>query len=215
MSSERIIPIFPLNVVLLPTMDLPLHIFEERYKVMIGQCLKGSGEFGIVYHDGTSIMDVGCVARITKVLKRYDDGRMDIVTTGSWRFRIEELIDSKPYFEARVVQIDDQTDSSDSELIELAREGTRELEKLRRLIGQRIDLGRISRMEIVDFSFIMAASDLFSAREKQRYLEMTDTGIRIRQSIDSLRNIVWRLHMKRELKRLFGTRTNPSETTNN
>jgi Lon protease-like protein len=82
MPVEIIIPLFPLGVVLLPEMILPLHIFEERYKTMIGQCLDQDEEFGIVYFNGKKMEEVGCTARILKVLKRYDDGRMDICHFG-------------------------------------------------------------------------------------------------------------------------------------
>ena len=74
------IPLFPLGLVLLPKMNLPLHIFEERYKLMISECLADSRPFGILYFDGDSIHSSGCTARITEVVERYDDGRMDILT---------------------------------------------------------------------------------------------------------------------------------------
>jgi len=213
MSIERVIPIFPLNVVLFPEMILPLHIYEERYRIMIGNCLKGSGEFGVVYYDGTEIRKVGCTASITRVLNHYDDGRMDILTTGSWRFHIEELIESRPYMEARVMVLNDREGGSVKELIDLAREGIRQLEELQRFVGSQIDLGSLSRMELDDFSFILASNDLLTAEDKQRFLEMTSTGDRIRESTASLRNIIWRLRMKAELRRTFSTRESAAGDT--
>ena len=91
MPSTNIIPLFPLGLVLLPQMPLPLHIFEERYKLMIGECLEKKKEFGIVYFNGTDIQAIGCTASIQKVLKRYDDGRLDILTQGENRFEIKEM----------------------------------------------------------------------------------------------------------------------------
>jgi Lon protease-like protein len=76
------IPLFPLGLVLLPGMALPLHIFEERYKQMISECLAARTSFGIIWFDGQSIHSVGCTARVIKVLHRYEDGRMDILTKG-------------------------------------------------------------------------------------------------------------------------------------
>jgi len=210
-SEDRVIPLFPLNLVLFPDMVLPLHIFEERYRIMIQDCLKGSGEFGIVYQEGTTIMNVGCTARIIKVLKRYGDGRMDILTAGRWRFHIEELIENKPYLEARVAPVTDRENESVKELIDLAREGTRQLEELQRYVRKGIDLRNLARMELTDFSFIIAANDLFSSEEKQRFLEMEDTGKRLRESTASLKKLLWRLRMKRELKRLFSPRNDVSD----
>jgi ATP-dependent Lon protease len=203
MNEDRVIPLFPLNLVLFPDMVLPLHIFEERYRTMIQDCLTGNGEFGIVYQDGATIMNVGCTARIIKVLKRYGDGRMDILTAGSWRFHIEELIEDKPYLEAQVATVTDREHESVRELIDLAREGTRQLEELQRYVRKGINLGNLARMELTDFSFIIAANDLFSSQEKQRFLEMEDTGERLRESTASLKKVLWKLRVKGELKRLF------------
>ncbi|MGD9236544.1 MAG: LON peptidase substrate-binding domain-containing protein, partial [Desulfobacterales bacterium] len=74
MPSETIIPIFPLGLVLLPQMSLPLHIFEDRYKQMINACMANDGVFGIVYFSGKQFETRGCTARIVDILKRYDDG---------------------------------------------------------------------------------------------------------------------------------------------
>ena len=68
--SQNTIPLFPLGLVLMPQMPLPLHIFEERYKLMIGECLAENKEFGIVYFNGTDIQSVGCTASIESILKR-------------------------------------------------------------------------------------------------------------------------------------------------
>ena len=66
------IPVFPLGLVLMPRMPLPLHIFEERYRRMIGDCLETDSPFGVLLHTGTTIQTVGCMARIESVINRYD-----------------------------------------------------------------------------------------------------------------------------------------------
>jgi len=96
------IPLFPLEVVLLPGMPLPLHIFEPRYKLMIGKCLSESLEFGVILASASSIATVGCTAAITKKLQEYADGRMDILTEGRAVFNMVELLNEKPYHEAVV-----------------------------------------------------------------------------------------------------------------
>src|SRR5262245_51929210 len=86
--DELLLPLFPLDVVLYPGQPLPLHIFEDRYKEMIGECLDSKSEFGVVRLKDNAIPNVGCTATITNVVKRYDDGRLDIETTGLRRFEV-------------------------------------------------------------------------------------------------------------------------------
>jgi Lon protease-like protein len=96
------IPLFPLEVVLFPGAPLPLHIFEPRYKLMIGRCIERKEEFGMVLARDNGVVAVGCTAEILKVAKRYDDGRMDIATVGRRPFRIEALDESEEYLQGDV-----------------------------------------------------------------------------------------------------------------
>jgi ATP-dependent Lon protease len=96
MRPDRI-PLFPLNVVLLPGADLPLHIFEPRYRKMVRDCFTDHCEFGILLALPSGVAHVGCTAEITQVLKRYPDGRMDIMTAGRAPFRIVELLNVEAY----------------------------------------------------------------------------------------------------------------------
>lgn len=106
------IALFPLDVVLFPGALLPLHIFEDRYKEMIGECLRNDAEFGVVRarRDGMSI--IGCTAAIVTVMQRYADGRMDILCRGERRFEIESLHDDRNFFEADVDFLADEEPSS-------------------------------------------------------------------------------------------------------
>src|SRR5688572_4421021 len=108
MSETEIIPLFPLGLVLFPGMILPLHIFEERYKIMISDCLEEKKNFGIVYYTGDNFNMIGCTAKVIKIIKKYEDGRMDIMTEGSQRFHIVEMYEEKPYIEAKVTYFDDE-----------------------------------------------------------------------------------------------------------
>jgi ATP-dependent Lon protease len=92
---ERI-PLFPLNVVLLPGGDLPLHIFEPRYRRMVHQCIETKSEFGMLLSLPKGVVRVGCTAEVVNVAKRYDDGRLDILTVGRAPFRIVELVNAEP-----------------------------------------------------------------------------------------------------------------------
>src|SRR5581483_5119210 len=81
-----LVPLFPLEVVLFPGMALPLHIFEPRYKEMIGELLQAGQPFGVVRAVDNGIAEIGCVAEIVEVTKTYEDGRLDIMTQGQSRF---------------------------------------------------------------------------------------------------------------------------------
>ena len=105
--QEELLPLFPLQVVLFPRTALPLHIFEERYKQMIAEVLRGRSEFGVVQAGEKGIVNTGCTATIEKVLKKYPDGRMDLLTVGRRRFEIILLNDEKPYLRGAVEFFDD------------------------------------------------------------------------------------------------------------
>ena len=99
---------FPLNVVLFPGAPLPLHIFEPRYKEMITECLEQKKPFGMVKASKDALAEVGCTAVILKVLKKYDDGRLDIDTEGKQRFEIIHLNQERSYLQGEVVFFDDE-----------------------------------------------------------------------------------------------------------
>jgi Lon protease-like protein len=107
MRPERI-PLFPLNVVLLPGADLPLHIFEPRYRQMVKTCLKEKSPFGMLLSLPNGVARVGCTAEILDVVKRYGDGRMDILTVGRAPFRVLELSTENPLLEGQVDYLEDR-----------------------------------------------------------------------------------------------------------
>ncbi len=105
--QDRLLPLFPLNLVLLPNAKLPLHIFEERYKEMIGEAIDNENEFGVVLAGEKGIVNTGCTASVDRVVERYPDGRLDIVVTGQRRFELLQLNDDKAYLRGRVAYFDD------------------------------------------------------------------------------------------------------------
>jgi len=107
MRPDRI-PLFPLNVVLFPGADLPLHIFEPRYRKMVRDCLDNKSEFGMLLALENGIAGTGCTAEILEVAKKYDDGRMDILTVGREPFRVVELFTDDPLLEGSVDYLDDR-----------------------------------------------------------------------------------------------------------
>ena len=111
--EENLLPLFPLEIVLLPEEPLPLHIFEDRYKTMIGECLqakaagKGQQEFGVLLLKGQTVSPVGCTARIVNLTRQYEDGRMDILAIGKRRFELLLTNDEQPYLRGAVDYFDD------------------------------------------------------------------------------------------------------------
>lgn len=102
------LPLFPLDVVLFPGAPLPLHIFEDRYKELIGECLGQKTTFGIIRAQLEGLAVIGCIARIVRVLERYGDGRMDILCEGMERFEIESLdTNSRSFLQAEVMPVMD------------------------------------------------------------------------------------------------------------
>src|SRR5208337_4682580 len=157
-----LLPLFPLEIVLLPEEPLPLHIFEDRYKTMIGECLqakaagKGQQEFGVVLLKGQAVSAVGCTARIVSLTRQYEDGRMDILTVGKRRFEILLTNEERPYLRGAVDYFEDEgPDTPSDAAAELAIERFREaMRKLRRAAEMPVHLPRPYRY----LSFRLAAA---------------------------------------------------------
>ena len=114
------IGLFPLGIVLLPTEQIPLHIFEERYKELIGECLDQDEEFGLVLADDDGIRPVGTRAAVIEVTERLDDGRLNIVIEGRERFRLRELTEGRSFHTGDVEAIEDQDDPAEAADVEEA-----------------------------------------------------------------------------------------------
>jgi ATP-dependent Lon protease len=106
--AEPLIPLFPLPLVLLPNASLPLHIFEDRYREMMGEVIPAHGEFGMVLCNDQGIVNIGCTATVEQVVRRYPDGRLDIVAVGRRRFTVISLNDEKSYLRAAVEFFNDE-----------------------------------------------------------------------------------------------------------
>ena len=105
---DSLLALFPLDVVLFPGTPLPLHIFEPRYKEMIGECLEQKTVFGVIRAQETNLADVGCTAEILAVTKTYDDGRMDIVAQGRERFELLELNQERSFLRGEILYVSDE-----------------------------------------------------------------------------------------------------------
>ena len=209
------IPLFPLpNVVLFPSVRLPLHIFEERYKTMIETCIDSESPFGVVLVSGeperaSNIEKVGVLARVVRV-ERLDDGRLNIVTEGEERFRILELKEPQPFWRAVIETVDD-LDESGPALEELQAEvGELYIDAYKK--GVELTGERPAELELPDtaseLSFIVAYVLDMEFSDKQRLLEMTSAEDRLGALIDNLRsaneNLRQQLHQKRTAEKARG-----------
>ena len=195
MTGRRTLPLFPLNVVLFPSGFLPLHIFEERYKLMIRRCLDSDSEFGVVLiREGVEVGGtaephaVGTVARIVDV-KRADDGRMNIMVTGRDRFRIETVIHREPYMEGTVTALDDDgAETPGADLLADMRQAV--AEQIRLLHGLRGGWVREPKtpQDPADLSWLVCTLLQAGNDVKQALLEEPSTAARLRAQLPLLRS---------------------------
>jgi Lon protease-like protein len=182
------LPIFELPVVILPGELLPLHIFEERYKRMIGYCLENAEPFGIVFRDeeGTAHR-IGCMARVTEVLERFEDGRMNVVVAGEQPFKVLERFEAGdfPAGEVEPIQAGDEPElEDDPEASTVAREAFAELVK--RVSGEPPDSGELE----TENSYAIAARVELPPETKQALLELRSEPDRMRVLGKTLRALL-------------------------
>ncbi len=154
------IGLFPLGVVLLPTERLPLHIFEERYKELIGECIEGGLDFGLVFADGDELVEVGTRARVAQVLTRFPDGRLNVLVEGGGRFLVDELTDGRTFLTAHVSRLDDEDDPASPESIDRA---LGQFERLREMTGSEVESPAASEPQL---SFAIAGRVELAAEAK-------------------------------------------------
>ena len=179
-----LLPLFPLEVVLLPGTPLPLHIFEPRYKEMIGECLTNDAPFGVIRALEEGIAEVGCTAEILTVTKQYPDGRMDLIAEGRNRFEVLELNQERSFLRAEVLMVPDEQGNPQQE--ERARAIQLHLEILS-LAGAVQDLSAADQNQL---SFYLAGSLPLDLDFKQKLLAMRSEGARIQEVTKYLETLV-------------------------
>ncbi len=195
--------LFPLGEVLFPGLPLPLHIFEERYKRLVTECIQNDEPFGIVFTEESQMHTVGCTARIEEGLKRYADGRLDIVTRGERLFRLIDVFHTEPYISGTIAYLDDGAERETAILQSLLSQAVSHLERLAIITGSDIDLDALYRMDPERASFLVSGLDAFSPAEKQLFLEISSTSQRLLACAQALVNVVQTYDMPREAKELL------------
>lgn len=195
MRIERL-PLFPLEVVLYPGEQLPLHIFEPRYRRLVTRCLEEDRPFGIVLAEAGKLAQVGSLARITRVLARYGDGRMDILVTGEDRFRIVQLYSDEPYLTADVERIVEPWEVPERALRErLITQHMRLLE----LVGRTV---RPSLYENVRYlSYVIAPNAGLTVQQQQEVLELLTENERVAYLVSHLERLLPQVEQMEAVRR--------------
>ncbi len=173
-ESLESFPLFPLGIVLLPEEVIPLHIFEDRYKQMIGECLDQDRDFGIVWLSDDGLKEIGCTAQVAQLIERMEDGRMNILVRGDTPFRLVRRIEELPYPAGDIELLDEDDSEPDPELAGEARERYAEL--VERLTDERPDSAQLEALG----SYGMAATIEFALEAKQALLEARSEDERMR-----------------------------------
>jgi ATP-dependent Lon protease len=180
MADYATIPIFPLQIVVFPGEMVPLRIFEERYKQMFAdvRAARERGEVlqvGIILVEGSEVLaEVGCTVVLEEVLEEHEDGRLNIITLGARRFRIEQVAGDKSYLEAWVEYVDDEEEAIDRVLQTRVLAGyQRLLELVEEESGAEVEGGDAEN------AFQIAQAVAVDLGGKQRLLAMTTENMRL------------------------------------
>ncbi len=190
------IPLFPLNVVLLPGAPLPLHIFEERYKQMVNECLESESEFGMVLADESGTRRVGCTARIVELVERYEDGRMLILVEGSRRFKLNNILTGRPYYMGEIEYLEEEPEEDVNALAEEC------IALLERVVEAATEgsVGIEIEPPYRNLSFAIAGRVEFDLETRQQILELTSEKERLQKVKELLAAAAQRFERERQAR---------------
>ncbi|HXG76989.1 MAG TPA: LON peptidase substrate-binding domain-containing protein [Gaiellaceae bacterium] len=183
--------LFPLGLVLLPTERVPLHVFEERYRELIGECLERDEEFGLVYAEEDGISDVGTRAAVVEVLERFPDGRLNVLVEGRRRFRLLELTRGRSFHTGRVEPLEDVPDPPDEAVVERA------LELFRTLREVAESTVEVPEADDPQLSFALAGRVELAVEAKLELLAEQSEAVRLRRVVELLEGALTVLQRRR------------------
>ena len=184
---EHDFPLFPLGLVALPHELVPLHIFEQRYRTMIEECLEHASEFGIVWLSDDGLKSVGCACVVEKVLERMEDGRLNVVCRGTRPFRLLERVEHLPYPAGVVEWLEDRPEEVDESVAEQARRAYAEL--VEQATDEEPEPDELAELT----AYAMAATVDFGLDAKQGLLDLRSENARLRLVARLLRAAIKRL----------------------
>jgi ATP-dependent Lon protease len=204
-TTAQRIPLFPLSIILLPQSQVPLHIFEERYKNLINECLKNNQPFGINFIEENKLHSIGTRARISEVVRRYPDGKMDIVVEGIDRYQIESVDDTTAdkVLYAKITPIDDITETHNAELAGKTIELFNELCD----VAYKGTISKLNRAEWTQphklLSFVIAQKSGLESEQRQALLGITSENERLDILHDYLQKLLPRVRKAEKLNDLI------------
>jgi len=190
------IGLFPLGLVLLPGERIPLHIFEDRYKELIGECLTTGSEFGILLADDEGMRSIGTTAAVSEVLERFDDGRLNIVVEGRQRFEVQRITEGRSFLTARVAHVRDEEAYAQPREVAAC---LKAYQKLLRAAGIEDDP---PVPEGEPLSFAIGALVGFEADLKQALLELRSEGARLERLVAMLEAAVVLVERRTEIGKI-------------
>jgi Lon protease-like protein len=205
------IPLFPLpNLVLFPHVLVPLHIFEERYRLMINNCIEQDEVFGLILlrsgaetESEDTIHRVGVTARVVQA-ERLENGRMNILVEGESRFRIRRFMGQEPFWKGTVDLFDDiDSPHSVESLYDQVAELYRKVEELGAKLSSSEEPDAALPESAVDLSYMVSYILEIESEEKQKLLEMTSTADRLRALIAHLSDAIAKLEQQIALKNVI------------
>lgn len=196
MAKPVNIPLFPLGLVLYPGEQLPLHIFEQRYKEMIADCLKHEKNFGVLFLHESKMAEVGCTARVEEVVRNYEDGRLDILVIGESRFRVDSLLQEKAYLTGSVELIVEPKEPAQVDLRE-------------RVITQHMRLLELAGRKVRPYlyqqdtgvSYFIAHNSGLNPDQKQEVLELLTENERNNYLVSHLETLLPRVEQFEDVRR--------------
>lgn len=188
------IGLFPLGLVLLPTEQVPLHIFEPRYRELIAECIDTDVPFGLVYADDDGLRHTGTLATVVEVTDRFEDGRLNIVVQGGGRFRLVELTEGRSFHTGTVEPIVDVDDPPPREDVE---RGLGLFSRLVELTGADVDAPEPELLE--QPSFALASRFELAAELKLELLEETSERLRLSRLCEILETVAAAVERQREI----------------
>jgi ATP-dependent Lon protease len=194
-SPSQEIGLFPLELVLLPTERVPLHIFEDRYKDLISGCLAAGSEFGLVLEDEDGLREVGTLTGVVELTHEFEDGRMNVLVEGRERFRILELTEGRTFRTAEVEPVEDDDEAPTKAELEHTLEAFRQLAT----VAEADEVDEPSSGSPL-LSFEIAARVDFGHALKQELLELRSERVRLQRLGELLDRAIEALAREREVR---------------